>query len=87
MPFLSHIVHNIEKSEVACAREENLKSENMAKYQKPRMINRKEAVRIFSDGSINDICQALISVAFYESDWRWSQEQMLQKHLSMLKSL
>lgn len=49
----------------------------MAKYQEPSRISRNEAIKIFTAGSNTEICDALLAIAFYDEDWRWSQEQCL----------
>ncbi len=49
----------------------------MAEHKNPSHISRNEAVRIFSVGSKDEICDALLSVALYDDDWKWSQDQCL----------
>ena len=47
------------------------------KYQAPKPIERKEAATAFQNENIKAICDALIRIAFHDSDWRWVQTQCL----------
>jgi len=47
------------------------------KFKNPDQMNREELLQIFSSGSSEAICDALISMAFYDDDWKWSQGQCL----------
>jgi hypothetical protein len=47
------------------------------KFKNPDQMNREELLQIFSSGSSDEICDALISMAFYDDDWKWSQGQCL----------
>jgi len=47
------------------------------KYHQPTPIPRAKAVRIFEEGKTSEVCGALVSLAFFESDWRWVQDQCL----------
>lgn len=49
----------------------------MHKNKNPSPINRSEAENIFSRGSTDEICDALLAITFYEEDWKWSQMQCL----------
>jgi hypothetical protein len=49
----------------------------MTEYKNPSKISRNEAIRIFSGGSTNEVCDALLAVAFYDKDWKWVQTQCL----------
>lgn len=49
----------------------------MAKFKNPSSISRNDAENIFLMGSNNEICDALLAIALYEKDWRWSQMQCL----------
>jgi hypothetical protein len=49
----------------------------MAEFKDPPKISREEMVKIFSSGTENEICGALVSMAFYDDDWKWSQDQCL----------
>lgn len=42
-------------------------------YHEPLSITKKEALDIFSQSNLNLIKDALVSIAFYEQDWQWSQ--------------
>ena len=43
-------------------------------YQEVLPISRKDAETIFSSGSSENIADALVSLAYYDSDWSWVQE-------------
>ena len=47
-------------------------------YKNPTPIDRKTAIDIFASNNTENICQTLLSVAFYEPDWRWTQERCLE---------
>ena len=47
------------------------------RYQAPAPISRNHALKIFSNGTIFEICDALVSIACFEQDWKWSQDQCL----------
>jgi len=47
------------------------------KYQQTQEISREVAIKTFLTGSNSEICDALLAVAFYDNDWRWSQAQCL----------
>lgn len=49
----------------------------MAEYKEPEQKSREELLQRFSSGNSNEICDALISMAFYDNDWKWSQDQCL----------
>jgi hypothetical protein len=49
----------------------------MAEYKNPSQISREEIIRIFSTGTNDEVCDALVSMAFYDEDWKWSQDQCL----------
>lgn len=51
--------------------------ENKLIYKEPKQLDRDEILRIFSVGSNHEICDALLSVALYDEDWKWSQDQCL----------
>lgn len=46
-------------------------------YKAPEPIEREEAIRFFATGTDDEILDALLSVALYDEDWKWSQEQCL----------
>lgn len=50
----------------------------MAEYKNPSQISREHAMRIFSSGTEGEICDALVSMAFYHEDWKWIQNQCLR---------
>jgi hypothetical protein len=47
------------------------------KFKNPDPMNREELLQKFSSGDSDEICDALISMAFYDDDWKWSQDQCL----------
>ena len=49
----------------------------MAEYKDPEPINREELLQKFSSENNNEICDGLLSMAFYEDDWKWAQDQCL----------
>lgn len=46
-------------------------------YQEPEQISKIEALQIFATHCTNDICNALVALAFYNPDWKWVQDQCL----------
>lgn len=44
------------------------------KYQEVSPITRHDAEIAFSSGNPDSICDALVSITFYDSDWRWVQD-------------
>jgi hypothetical protein len=42
-------------------------------YNEPTFITKNKAEKIFSQDNLNAIKNALVSIAFYEKDWRWCQ--------------
>lgn len=48
------------------------------KYKKPRRIERKKAEAAFQSEDVASICDALVGVAYYDSDWRWVQGHCLR---------
>lgn len=46
-------------------------------YESATALSHKEVKQAFASGEIEKICRALVSLAFYEADWRWAQEQFL----------
>ena len=53
----------------------------MLTYENPKIISKNEAEIIFSLKNEKDICNALISIALYEEDYKWTNDQLI-KHLS-----
>ncbi|MDF3055570.1 MAG: hypothetical protein K0Q74_1477 [Gammaproteobacteria bacterium] len=49
----------------------------MAEYKNPLPISKKEAEKIFSIGSNDQICNALLAITLYDKDWRWAQMHCL----------
>jgi len=50
----------------------------MMKYQDPPLFNRQDAEKAFSTTDVKSICEALVSVAFNDSDWKWVQNKCLE---------
>ncbi len=40
-------------------------------------MNKALIEKMLSSGNVEEICNALVSIAFYESDWKWAQEKFL----------
>lgn len=49
----------------------------MRKYQNYQPIDRKVAEDAFASRDAKNICEALVSVALNDPDWRWAQNQCL----------
>jgi hypothetical protein len=50
----------------------------MNKYQNVLHIDRYVAEEIFASNDIEKITTALVSIAFYEEDWKWAQDKCLE---------
>ncbi len=48
------------------------------RYQEPTALTRAEAEKIFKSNDVDAICEALVSVALNDVDWRWVQTQALR---------
>ncbi|MCD5989803.1 hypothetical protein KDX30_18070 [Pseudomonas sp. CDFA 553] len=46
-------------------------------YQGPQTINRKAVEKAFASRDVKSICEALVSVALNDPDWRWAQSKCL----------
>ena len=42
-------------------------------YREPKQIDRTQAEAVFASGDSLAICDALVSIAFNDPDWRWVQ--------------
>jgi hypothetical protein len=49
----------------------------MAKFKNPEEMTRQQLTKAFASGKKDEICDALIAMAFYDEDWKWSQTQCL----------
>ncbi|MBI4051533.1 MAG: hypothetical protein HY400_03415 [Elusimicrobia bacterium] len=49
----------------------------MIRFQKVRPIKRLQAETALRSGKRKTICDALVRIAFHESDWQWVQTQCL----------
>lgn len=49
----------------------------MAEHRNPHRISRREAEKVFTTGSSDKICDALLAISLYDEDWRWSQTECL----------
>jgi len=59
-------------------------------YQEVEPISREDANKAFMSGNTSDICYALVSVTFHNSDWQWVQGKcisFLQKDDKDVQSL
>lgn len=52
------------------------------KYEEVRSIEKAIAEQIFLDEDKDSICSAMVSVAFYEQDWKWAQEKFIELFFS-----
>jgi len=50
----------------------------MREYRQVLPISISEAEDVFSSGDPARIATALVSIAFYESDWKWAQDKCLE---------
>lgn len=50
----------------------------MRYFQDIQPISKTDASKIFSSGNSEEICNALVAIAFYENDWRWAQNMCLE---------
>ncbi len=50
----------------------------MKQFHDVHAISRSEAEKALSSGNPEKICQALLSVSFHETDWKWAQENCLR---------
>jgi hypothetical protein len=50
----------------------------MERFHQVPQISRDDALEAFATGDPEQICKALLSVAFHESDWRWVQDKCLE---------
>jgi hypothetical protein len=48
------------------------------KYEEVKRMSREEADLAFHGGNPTEIVNALLSMAYYDSDWRWVQERCLE---------
>jgi hypothetical protein len=53
-------------------------TERQRVYEQPRPLSREEAEAAFATDMADAICIALVSLAFYDPDWRWVQDQLLR---------
>lgn len=49
----------------------------MLKFKNPKELTRDQLKKHFQSGNTDEICDALVSMAFYDDDWKWSQDQCL----------
>jgi hypothetical protein len=45
----------------------------MMSYQDSQRMSKQAAEEAFASTEVKCICEALLSIAFYESDWKWVQ--------------
>lgn len=41
-------------------------------------MSKQAAEKAFASTEVKRICEALVSIAFYESDWKWVQSKCLE---------
>ena len=46
-------------------------------YENIIPINKQEAELAFSSTDVEKICNAMVSIAFFEQDWKWAQDKFL----------
>jgi hypothetical protein len=46
-------------------------------YQHVQPFSRRTAEIAFASGNIKNVCEALVSVALHDCDWRWAQDTCL----------
>ncbi len=44
-------------------------------YQDSQRMSKQAAEKAFASTEVKRICEALVSIAFYESDWKWVQSK------------
>lgn len=49
----------------------------MNKYDEAAPISRREAAESLASQDVDRVCRALVSISFYDDDWRWVQETCL----------
>ncbi|MCW2291946.1 hypothetical protein M2262_001996 [Pseudomonas sp. BIGb0408] len=47
-------------------------------YQDPQPYNKRALEKAFASRDVKSICEALVSVALNDSDWRWAQNKCLE---------
>lgn len=47
-------------------------------YKKSRRISKQAAEIAFATAEVKCVSQALVSIAFYEPDWKWAQDRCLE---------
>ena len=50
----------------------------MTRYEDVAPISRTDADLSFSGGEVDQICDALVRVAYHDPDWRWVQSQCVR---------
>lgn len=48
------------------------------KYRNSKPIQKEVANSLFKSNDHEDITNAMVSVAFYETDWKWAQDKFLR---------
>ncbi|PKE27839.1 hypothetical protein CWS43_24495 [Rahnella sp. AA] len=43
-------------------------------FQNPKRQSRDALISDLASNDVNKICAALVSISFYESDWKWAQD-------------
>jgi len=49
----------------------------MRKYTEVVPIAKSEAEQIFASDQADNICDAMVGIAFFEQDWKWAQDKCL----------
>lgn len=50
----------------------------MANFNEVPYISRKDILKAFSSGVPEEICKALVSAVFHDTDWQWLQNRCLE---------
>ena len=50
----------------------------MNKYQEVLPINKNDAEKLFASNDVEKITTTLVSISFYEKDWKWVQDKCLE---------
>jgi hypothetical protein len=48
------------------------------KYQEVTRIDREDFTKVFESGEADDVCNALVRLAFHDEDWEWVEDLCLE---------
>ena len=49
----------------------------MSILKQPKEMSKSDAKKMLLSSNYKDICEGLLSITFYEKDWKWCQDQCL----------